>query len=80
MYVDEYRLRKGPHDASGAVCTDPACPYPVEHLTRTGNLVPFHRVSTNGCSGREDYVIECALKQSKHRPHKPDASGVTDPF
>ena len=73
MYVDWYRMKKGPHD-NAPVCRDSMC----DHYRNTGNFVPFHRVSSVGCSGYEDYVLERAWVGSKHRPFKldPDDDGV----
>jgi len=79
MYVDEYRLRKGPKD-NAPRCTDIACTYADEHLRRTGRLVPYHRVSNAGCIGNEDYKIECAVKASKHRPIVDDSLVGDCPF
>lgn len=65
MYVDEYRLRKGEKD-NAPVCRDPLCKY-VHPNFKQGR--PMHRVSTKGCSGHEDYILNMTMKpKSKHSP------------
>ena len=71
MYVDWYRMKKGPHD-NAPVCRDHTCPFVEIHMRKGGGFVPFHRVSTKGCSGYEDYTLERAWIGSKHRPFKDD--------
>ncbi len=68
MYVDKYRLRKGPHDLP-PVCRDSACRWTPANLKNWRQ--PMHRVNTEGCSGYEDWKLDRALAASKHRPNKP---------
>lgn len=77
MYVDKYRLNRGAHD-NPPVCRDPLC----QHHRVTGKHLPFHRVSTKGCSGYEDYILERSLKpRSKHSPlPEPTATAEPAPF
>lgn len=64
MYVDKYRMRKGPKD-NAPVCTDPLC----QHARNTGTFVPVHRVSSVGCSGYAEYVTKRnTTPRSKHSP------------
>lgn len=64
MYVDWYRMKGGPKD-NAPVCRDSTC----QHHRNTGNLVPFHRVSSIGCSGYDGYVTKRNLApRSKHSP------------
>lgn len=65
MYVDKYRLRKGPKD-NAPVCTDATCPY---HYANSTDSVMPHRVSTRGCSGYAEYVTKRNTSpRSKHSP------------
>ncbi len=65
MYVDEYRLRKGPKDNS-PVCRDSYCPYVYDKL-KSG--APMHRVSTVGCTGYTEYITKRnTAPRSKHSP------------
>lgn len=70
MYVDWYRMRKGPKD-NAPVCDDMYCRYSEDHLAETGNYVPYHRVNTKGCSQYEQYVVERTMAASRHSPLKP---------
>lgn len=55
MYVDKYRLKKGPRDHP-PVCYRDCLPHP-------------HRVDTDGCLSKEDWILERAfLPVSKHSP------------
>lgn len=64
MYVDWYRMKKGPED-NAPVCTDGFC----DHFRNTGNFVPYHRVSSKGCSGYNDYITKRnTAPRSKHSP------------
>lgn len=78
MYVDWYRMKKGPRDLP-LVCNDPYCQYMADRMAQGGKFVPFHRVSTKGCSGYDDYIIEGALAGSRHSPIKPH-DGDDAPF
>lgn len=58
MYVDEYRLRKGPKD-NPAMCKDDRCRHPLQ----------YHRISNEGCVLYNDYVSERnAAPRSIHSP------------
>lgn len=64
MYVDWYRMKKGPKD-NAPVCRDSLC----DHHRNTGNYVPFHRVSSKGCSGYNDWITKRNTgPRSKHSP------------
>lgn len=64
MYVDEYRLKKGAKD-NAPVCRDITCDY----MRVSGNIIPFHRISSKGCSGYNDYVtVRNNAPRSKHSP------------
>lgn len=64
MYVDWYRMNRGPKD-NPAVCRDLTC----SHYRETGNLVPYHRVNSKGCSGYHRYVSDRNIApRSKHSP------------
>lgn len=78
MYVDKYRMRKGPKDHP-PVCTDPYCTYIEGHMAAGGRYSPVHRVSTKGCSGYEQYMINNSVAQSRHSPIKPE-TGAEAPF
>lgn len=59
MYVDEYRLRKGPKD-NPPVCHDDCYPYP-------------HKVDSKNCKQREAFCLARAERPpSKHRPFPPE--------
>lgn len=65
MYVDWYRMKKGPKD-NAPICRDPCCPY--VHVNFTSGE-PMHRVSTPGCSGYNDWITQRNAKpRSKHSP------------
>lgn len=77
LYVDRYRLNR--LDNHQPTCTDPHCPAAERlALVNSGRSFP-HAVSTYDCSGREDYVQESAIRDSKHRPFRDD-SPTSDPF
>lgn len=78
MYVDWYRMKKGPRD-NAPVCNDTYCQYAADRMAEGGRFLPFHRVSTKGCSGYESYVIERTLADSRHSPIKPH-DGDDAPF
>lgn len=73
MYVDEYRLRKGPKD-NVPVCRSNNCNY----VRDTGNYVPFHRISTRGCIHYNDYVT--ARNTSEPSRHSPIPANDWVPF
>jgi len=57
MYVDEYRLRRGPKDKA-PICHDDCRPH-------------IHRVDDRQCKKHEDYIISKAFEpKSKHSPIK----------
>lgn len=65
MYVDEYRLHKGPHDHA-PLCKEDCLPF-------------FHPVSSPGCKHREEYLLDQSLKpRSPHCP-KPHVGPDDDP-
>ena len=72
MYVDWYRMNGGPKD-NAPVCRDNMC----DHHRNTGNFVPYHRVSSVGCSGYNDWITKRnTAPRSKHSPI-PDGKGGT---
>jgi len=65
MYVDKYRMRKGPKDHP-PMCRDSTCP--IHYLNSKDNRMP-HRVSTKGCNGYHKYIAKRNSKpRSKHSP------------
>ncbi len=66
MYVDKYRLRKGPKDRA-PLCLEDCYSYP-------------HRYDSLQCKYSEDYSIDRALARSKHSPMKPVPAGEPVPF
>lgn len=79
MYVDRYRLNKGAKDTA-PICTDPHCPATERlALANNGRVFP-HRVNTWDCSGYEDYQLESAIKDSKHKPFRDNHETKEVPF
>lgn len=70
MYVDEYRLRRGAKDHP-PVCKDSDCDFLYHRIQNGQKYMPFHRVSTKGCSGYADYIAAASMADSKHSPIKP---------
>lgn len=56
MREDKVRVRG--EEKRTPVCHDPFCTYEEKHFRETGKWVPYHRVSTRGCSGYTQWVIE----------------------
>lgn len=61
MYVDWYRMKKGPKD-NAPKCELYACAY-------RGSSPEYHRVSDSGCSGHAEYLAKRNNSpRSKHSP------------
>jgi len=60
MYVDWYRMKKGPKDRA-EICKDPNCILKMK--------LPYHRVDHHGCSQYQNYVTKRNTSpRSKHSP------------
>lgn len=59
MRIDKYRLNKGAKDHP-PVCTDTFCCV----YTPSGRWLEYHRISTKGCVGYEDYILERSFKST----------------
>ena len=58
-------VRQEKREKHPPVCRDPLC----QHHRTTGKFIPFHRVSTNGCSGYNDWITaRNTSPRSKHSP------------
>jgi hypothetical protein len=72
MYVDEYRLRRGPHDHA------PVCHDGCLHDYQSKNYP--HVTSDKRCRHYEDWLAESTAKASKHSPGFSRVDDETAPF
>lgn len=68
LYVDWYRLKKGPRDNAPVCKARGSCPHPV----------PVHRVSSEGCAGYNDWIT--ARNTAPRSRHSPIPPGEWVPF
>ncbi len=72
MYVDEYRLRKGPHDHA------PTCHEGCLHDYQLKNFP--HVISDKRCRHYDEWLIESTAKASKHSPGFTRTDQTDPPF